>query len=77
MTEDPVLASDGVTYERHSIESWFQNRMTKGVCVCVVPFVLPGTINGLFFELTHHLCHDLQVLLFAAPHTGLQCPIYI
>ena len=33
MTEDPVLASDGVTYERHSIESWFQNRMTKGVCV--------------------------------------------
>ena len=29
MTNDPVLASDGVTYERASIEDWFQKSMSK------------------------------------------------
>lgn len=29
MTEDPVLAADGVTYERSAIEKWFQTNMAK------------------------------------------------
>ena len=30
MTNDPVLAADGITYERASIEDWFQKSKAKG-----------------------------------------------
>jgi len=30
MTNDPVVAADGITYERVSIEDWFQKSKTKG-----------------------------------------------
>jgi len=30
MTNDPVLAADGITYERASIEDWFEKSKTKG-----------------------------------------------
>ena len=29
MTEDPVLAADGVTYERSAIENWFHNQVAQ------------------------------------------------
>ena len=29
MTEDPVLAADGVTYERAAIENWFHNQVAQ------------------------------------------------
>ena len=29
MTNDPVLAADGVTYERSAIENWFHNQMAQ------------------------------------------------
>lgn len=30
MTNDPVVAADGITYELASIEDWFQKSMEKG-----------------------------------------------
>ena len=31
MIDDPVVASDGVTYERANIEEWFRKQLAKGV----------------------------------------------
>ena len=33
MTNDPVLAADGITYERSSIEDWFKKSKAKGSVV--------------------------------------------
>ena len=34
MTNDPVLAADGITYERASIEDWFKKSKAKGNIIC-------------------------------------------
>ena len=34
MTNDPVVAADGVTYERSSIEDWFKKSKAKGGGIC-------------------------------------------
>ena len=33
MTNDPVVAADGITYERSSIEDWFKKNKSKGSAI--------------------------------------------
>ena len=33
--DDPVIAADGVTYDRAAIEEWFETTKEVRACVCV------------------------------------------